>query len=70
MRTTAKNRHPSQRPPQFNHRPPSALPLELVPSTCTRRHPCGVCDRCDYDAAAYTQDHPFTIGSVAEVDHL
>jgi len=70
--TAKARRHPSQRPVQFNYRPYDLRDLEAAAPACSRRNPCGVCDRCEYEASAAVgyADHPFEIASAREIPHL
>jgi len=69
--TAKARRHPSQRPVQFNYQPYDLRDLDVANPKCTRLHPCGVCDRCEYEGSASSAyaDHPATL-SVRELAHL
>jgi hypothetical protein len=71
---TKRPRPQSQRPPQFSRRPPLREPapdaeLDDCGWGSRRQVPCGACDRCEYESAAYGHDHPATL-SVEELAHL
>ena len=64
-----KPRPQSQRPVQFTRRPDDSPRRR---TDCERGHgqaPCGRCDRCQYEAAAYLNDHPLVL-SLEELAHL